>query len=304
MDRGIPTEALLTEMREPARQMFYLVGTPKGRVNQHARHWLDLPWQQVRESVQVKLYEHEGELYVLARSEGRQAKENAIRRKRLARLLRKLRTMRRSLPKRDQLLLRIGAAKKEAGRAFGFVTIRVPQAEEEVTRETFTFAVNKKKLRQAEQRDGHYLLRSNLTGEDPGVLWERYVQLTQIEAAFKTMKSELGLRPIYHQLGHRVEAHILVAFLAYCLLVTLKNRLQALAPGLTPRAVLETLAPIQMLDVTFPTADGRRLVMPRYTQPTPEQKLLLHQLQLSLPAQPPPRIQLQPDIFPAGMLRL
>jgi transposase len=304
MDRGIPTEALLTEMREPARQMFYLVGTPKGRVNQHARHWLDLPWQQVRESVQVKLYEHEGELYVLARSEGRQAKENAIRRKRLARLLRKLRTMRRSLPKRDQLLLRIGAAKKEAGRAFGFVTIRVPQAEEEVTRETFTFAVNKNKLRQAEQRDGHYLLRSNLTGEDPGVLWERYVQLTQIEAAFKVMKSELGLRPIYHQLGHRVEAHILVAFLAYCLLVTLKNRLQALAPGLTPRAVLETLAPIQMLDVTFPTTDGRRLVMPRYTQPTPEQKLLLHQLQLSLPAQPPPRIQLQPDIFPAGMLRL
>jgi transposase len=304
MDRGIPTEALLAEMRNPERQMFYLVGTPKGRVNQHEKKWLDLPWQQVRESVQVKLYEHEGELYVLAKSEGRQAKEKAIRRKRLARLLRKLRVMRHSLPKRDQLLLRIGAAKKEAGRAFGFVKIRVPKAEEEVTRETFTFATDKEKLRKAQQRDGHYLLRSNLTGEDPGVLWERYVQLTQIEAAFKTMKSELGLRPIYHQLGHRVEAHILVAFLAYCLLVTLKNRLQALAPGLTPRAVLETLAPMQMLDVIFPTTDGRRLVMPRYTQPTPEQKLLLHQLQLTLPDQPPPRIQLQPEIFPAGMLRL
>ena len=304
MDRGIPTEALLAEMREPARQVFYLVGTPKGRVHQHEKKWLDLPWQQVRESVQVKLYEHEGELYVLAKSEGRQAKENAIRRKRLARLLRKLRVMRKSLPKRDQLLLRIGAAKKEAGRAFGFVTIRVPKADEEVTRQTFTFATNKKKLRQAEQRDGHYLLRSNLTGEDPGVLWERYIQLTQIEAAFKTMKSDLGLRPIYHQLGHRVEAHILIAFLAYCLLVTLKNRLQALAPGLTPRAVLETLAPMQMLDVTFPTTDGRRLVMPRYTQPTPEQKLLLHKLQLSLPDQPPPRIQVQPDVFPPGMLHL
>jgi hypothetical protein len=148
------------------------------------------------------------------------------------------------------------------------------------------------------------LLRSNLTGEDPAVLWERYVQLTQIEAAFKTMKSELGLRPIYHQLGHRVEAHILVAFLAYCLLVTLKNRLQALAPGLTPRAVLETLAPLQMLDVMFPTTDGRRLVMPRYTQPTPQQKLLLHQLRLSLPDQPPPRIQIQPEMFPPGMLHL
>lgn len=304
MDRGIPTEALLAEMRDPSRQVFYLVGTPKGRVTQHEKKWLDLPWQQVRESVQVKLYEHEGELYVLAKSEGRQAKEKAIRRKRLARLLRKLRVMRESLPKRDQLLLRIGAAKKEAGRAFGFVTIRVPKADEEVTRQTFTFATNKNRLRQAEQRDGHYLLRSNLTGEDPAVLWERYVQLTHIEAAFKTMKSELGLRPIYHQLGHRVEAHILVAFLAYCLLVTLKNRLQALAPGLTPRAVLETLAPMQMLDVTFPTTDGRRLLMPRYTQPTPEQKLLLHQLQLTLPDQPPPRIQIQPEVFAPGMLRL
>jgi len=304
MDRGIPTEALLAEMRDPSRQMFYLVGTPKGRVNQHEQKWLDLPWQQVREAVQVKLYEHEGELYVLAKSEGRQAKEKAIRRKRLARLLRKLRAMRRSLPKRDQLLLRLGAAKKEAGRAFGFVKIRVPQVQEEVSRETFTFATDKQRLRKAEQRDGHYLLRSNLTAEDPGVLWERYVQLTQIEAAFKTMKSELGLRPIYHQLGHRVEAHILVAFLAYCVLVTLKNRLHALAPGLTPRAVLETLAPMQMLDVTFPTTDGRRLVMPRYTQPTPDQKLLLHQLQLSLPNQPPPRIQAQPEIFPPGMLRL
>jgi transposase len=304
MDRGIPTEALLAEMRDPARQTFYLVGTPKGRVNQHEKKWLELPWQQVRESVQVKLYEHEGELYVLAKSEGRQAKENAIRRKKLARLLRKLRAMRRSLPKRDQLLLRIGAAKKDAGRAFGFVTIRVPKADEEVTRKTFTFAVDKQKLSKAELRDGHYLLRSNLTAEDPGVLWERYVQLTQIEAAFKAMKSELGLRPIYHQLGHRVEAHILVAFLAYCLQVTLKNRLQALAPGLTPRAVIGTLTPIQMLDVTFPTTDGRRLVMPRYTQPTPEQKLLLHQLQLTLPDQPPPRIQIKPEIFPAGMLRL
>ncbi len=304
MDRGIPTEGLLKEMRDPSRQMFYLVGTPKGRVNQHEKKWLDLPWQQVRESVQVKLYEHEGELYVLAKSQGRQAKENAMRRKRLARLLRKLRSMRRSLPKRDPLLLRIGAAKKEAGRAFGFVTIRVPKADEEITRQTFTFATDKEKLRKAERRDGHYLLRSNLTGEDPGVLWERYVQLTQIEAAFKAMKSELGLRPIYHQLGHRVEAHVLVAFLAYCLLVTLKNRLQALAPGLTPKAVLETLAPMQMLDVIFPTTDGRRLVMPRYTQPTPEQKLLLHQLQLTLPDQPPPRIQVQPEIFHPGMLHL
>lgn len=127
-------------------------------------------------------------------------------------------------------------------------------------------------------------------------MWERYIQLTQIEAAFKCLKSELGIRPIYHQLEHRVEAHILVAFLAYCLMVTLKQRLQTHAPGLTPRAVLDKLAAIQMLDVCFPTTDARWLVMPRYTEPEPEQALLLHQLNLTLPSQPPPRIRQQASV--------
>lgn len=290
MDRGIPTEATLKHMREPGREMSYLVGTPKGRINKHEKKWLDLPWQQVRDSVQVKLYEHEGEMYVLARSDGRQAKEIAIRRKRIVRLLRKLRVMRRSLPKRDQLLLRIGAARKEAGRAFVFVKIQLPKAGEAVTRQTFRFEVDKVKLRQAEQRDGHYLLRSNLTAEDPAVLWTRYVQLTQIEAVFRSLKSELGIRPVYHRLEHRVDAHILIAFLAYCLQVTLKNRLQIHAPGLTPAVVLEKLATVQMIDVWIPTCDGRWLILPRYTQPSKELKLLMEQIHLALPAQPPPRI--------------
>jgi len=164
--------------------------------------------------------------------------------------------------------------------------------------------VDRDKLRKAELRDGHYLLRSNLAGEDPAVLWDRYVQLTQVEAAFKTMKSELGLRPIYHQVEQRVEAHILVAFLAYCLTVTLRQRLQALAPGLTPKAVLEKLAAIQMLNVRFPTTDGRWLIMPRYTQPTPEQQILLHTLKLDLPAQPPPRIKVRAASETAQRLRL
>ena len=136
------------------------------------------------------------------------------------------------------------------------------------------------------------------------MLWERYIQLTQIEAAFKALKSEMGLRPIYHQLGHRVEAHIFIAFLAYCLLVTLKNRLQGLAPGLTPKVVLEKLSTIQMLDVYLPTTDGRYLVMPRYTQPEPDQAILLHKLQLTLPAQPPPRIKAKTNEFPPEALRL
>ncbi len=304
MDRGIPTEAVLAEMRNPEREVFYLVGTPRSKIQQYEKQWLELPWKKVRDQVEVKLFAEQGELYVLAKSEGRQAKERAMRRKRLARLLRKLRAMRRSLPGRDPLLLRIGAAKKEAGRAFGLVELRVPKEGQEVTRESFTFRVDRAKLQKAELRDGYYLLRSNLVAEDPAVLWERYVQLTQIEAAFKAMKSELGIRPIYHQLEHRVEAHILVAFLAYCLLVTLKSRLQALAPGLTPKAVLEKLATIQMLDVWLPTTDGRYLVMPRYTQPEADQAILLHKLQLSLPHQPPPRIKAQPNDCPQEALRL
>jgi len=302
MDRGIPSEALLKEMREPARQTYYLVGTSKGKINQHEKKWLSLPWQKVRESVEVKLYEHEGELYVLAKSQGRQAKEIAIRRKRLARLLRKLRAMRKSLPKRDQLLLRIGAAKKEAGRAFGFVKIRLPQKEEAVTRDTFSFQTDKAKLNAAQQRDGHYLLRSNLTSEDPAVLWTRYVQLTQIESVFRSLKSELGIRPIYHQLEHRADAHVLIAFLAYCLQVTLKNRLLIHAPGLTPAAVLEKLATIQLVEVWIPMLDGRWLMLPRHTQPEKDVQALLDQLQIKLPAQPRPRIKgHQSTALPAPM---
>jgi hypothetical protein len=296
MDRGIPTEEVLAEMRQPEREVFYLVGTPRGKIRQYEKQWLELPWRKVRESVEVKLLAQEGELYVLAKSEGRRAKERAIRRGKLVRLLKTLRKLRRSRPARDQLLLRIGAAKKQAGRAFGLVHISLPQEGEEVTSQTFTFRLGKEKLQKAELRDGHYLLRSNLVGENPEVLWERYIQLTQIEAAFRTLKSDLGLRPIYHQVEKRVEAHIFVAFLAYALAVTLKQRLETLAPGLTPRAVLEKLGTIQMLDVCFPTTDGRWLIMPRYTQPEPEQQLLLHRLHLSLPLQPPPRIKVpEPD---------
>ncbi|MGO9072571.1 MAG: IS1634 family transposase [Terriglobales bacterium] len=304
MDRGIPTEALLQEMRTSRQETFYLVGTSRAKVSQYEKRWLELPWHKVRESVEVKLFAQDGELYVLAKSEGRQAKEIAMRRKKLARLLRKLRAMRRSCPKRDQLLMRVGAAKTDAGRAFGFVKIDLPQAGQEVTRERFTFRLDKARLKEAELRDGHYLLRTNLVAEDPAVLWDRYVQLTQIEAAFKCLKSELGIRPIHHQLEHRVDAHILVAFLAYCLTVTLKHRLRMHAPGLTPRAVLEKLAGIQMLDVSFPTTDGRRLIMPRYTEPDPEQALLLHHLSLVLPQQPPPRITTSASSAPFPQLKM
>jgi transposase len=300
MDRGIPTEAILAEMRDPGRQISYLVGTPKSRIKKHEQKWLDLPWRKVRDSVEVKLFEQDGETYVLAKSEGRQAKEIAMRRKRIARLLRKLRAMRRSLPARDQLLMRLGSAKTDAGRAFRFVQIQIPAAGQPVTRESFRFSVDKTKLKDAELRDGHYLLRSNLTDADPAVLWTRYVQLTQIESVFRSLKSELGIRPIFHRLEHRVDAHILIAFLAYSLQVTLKHRLLIHAPGLTPTAVLEKLASIQMIDVWVPTTDGRWLILPRYTQPETDTKMLLAKLRLDLPSQPPPRITANPSTLEAA----
>ena len=191
---------------------------------------------------------------------------------------------------RDELLLKLGAAKAEAGKAYRLVEVQVPKAEEPVSAETFTFSLRKQKLRVAMRSEGDYLLRSNLSGEDPAILWQRYIQLTQIEAAFGNLKGDLAIRPIHHQKDPRIEAHIFVAFLAYCLYVTLQQRLRALAPGLTSRAVIEKMSAIQMIDVHLPTTDGRLLMLSRYTQPEPDHQLLLQRLHLTLPAQPPPKI--------------
>ena len=288
MDRGIPTEEVLAQMRADDTQ--YLVGTPKGKLSALEQEFLALPWTEVREGVCVKLLEQTGETLVLAKSEGRQQKEHAIRRKKLKKLFNGLLALRRQLPKRDKLLEKLGVLKRDAGRAAGMVEIVVPKANESVTRATFSFALRVEKFKQAERRDGHYLLRTNLQGADPALLWSRYMQLTEIEAAFKTLKSDLAIRPIYHHNEQRVEAHIFVAFLAYCLVATLRKRLEIHAPGLTPKAVLEKLATLQMLDVWLPTTDGRWLVLPRYTQPEKDQQILLDLLKMTLPAQPPPRI--------------
>jgi len=253
-----------------------------------------VPWQKLRDTIEVKLLAHGDEVYVLAQSQGRRAKERAIRRRKLARLLRTLRTLRRPRQrawKRDTLLHKLGGAHKEAGQAWRFVKITVPKARQPVNRDPFQFELLKAKLPDAEHRDGHYLLRAFRAGDQAGTLWELYMQLTEIEAAFKTLKSDLQLRPIRHHVELRIEAHILVCFLAYCLSVTLRKRLEAHAPGLTPRAVLETLSGILMLDVPLPLADGRELVLPRYPQPEPEQRLVLEKLGWELPAQPPPRIR-------------
>jgi transposase len=334
MDRGIPTEATLKRMRN--EEMAYLVGTPKHLLSKLEQSLLDKPWEQVHAGMRVKLLEQDDELYVEACSLSRQKKENAMRRRKLKKLVHGLNRLKhrvgraaveaaaaagkaapavpaktasgktaskqpRRSPqiKRDYLLERIAVLRREAGRIAAFVKVRKPAPGEPLTRQTFTATLDKPAWKKAMERDGCYVLRAHVPWDawpagmekQASVLWKWYMQLTRVEEAFKTLKSDLNLRPIHHQLQHRVEAHVLVAFLGYCLSATLRMKLSVAAPGLTPRAALESLSAIQMVEVQVPTTDGRMLVMPRYTEPEDPQRMLLEKLGLTLPPQSPPRIR-------------
>jgi hypothetical protein len=285
MDRGIPTEEVLAQMRAADPPVQYLVGTPKGRLTRLEQALLEEPWHAARPGVQVKLLAQDDELYVFAESRDRVAKERSMRRRQLKWLwarLNKLSTM--SLT-RDALLMKLGAAQTKTPAAWRLIEIAVAK-----DGASFTYGLDSDKLRQVRRREGRYLLRTNLTESDPAKLWQFYLQLVEVEAAFKTLKGDLAIRPVFHQEERRIEAHIFIAFLAYCLHVTLGQPLKVLAPGLTPRSVLEKFATVQMIDVYVPTTDGRELSLTRYTQPEPELKLLLEKLKLTLPAQAPPKI--------------
>ena len=302
-------------MRAADPPVYYLVGTPKGRLTKLERKLVALPWAAVRPGVQVKLLPQQQELYVLAESRERIHKERAMRRRQLKGLVKRLKQLQQmKFNDPRQLLIKLGEAKGRYRTAWRLIEVVWPQApvsgalaeaaapdtkaqaqalgatREPAAQPLFAFRLNRKKLRQARGREGRYLLRTNLCGRDPDELWQFYIQLTQVEAAFKNLKDDLQLRPIYHQLEQRIEAHIFVAFMAYCLHITLRAQLKPLAAGLTARAVLDKLAGIQMLDVHFPTNDGRTLILSRYTEPTPDQRLLVERLNLTLPPQPPPRI--------------
>ena len=286
MDRGIPTEEVLAEMR--AADLRYVVGTPKGRLTRLEQALLAKPWQQARPGVQVKLLPQDGELYVFAQSRDRVAKERAMRRRQLKWLWRRLGQIAAMKLTREELLMKLGAARSHAPTAWRLVAVAVPR-----NGATFSYRLERDKLRQARRREGRYLLRTNLVENDPAQLWSYYLQLVAVEEAFKTLKGDLAIRPIFHHEEARIEAHIFIAFLAYCLHVTLGRRLHALAPGLTPRSVLEKFAAIAMIDVHVPTTDDRELVLTRHTEPQPELRLLLDKLRLELPAQPPPKITAQ-----------
>jgi transposase len=297
MDRGIPTEEVLAEMRESSQPISYLVGTPKGRLSKLEAQLLALPWQAVRPGLEVKLLPQEKEVYIFAQSRDRTAKERAMRQRQMKALWKRLKELQKMTLKSNELLMKLGEARGRWRLAWRLLEIDVPEVAAR-QKATFSFRLNRDKLREARRREGRYLLRTNLCGSDPAQLWQLYIQLTQIEEAFKNLKGDLAVRPIFHQLEKRIEAHILIAFLAYCLHVTLRHRLQVHAPGLTPRAVLEKFATITMLDAQFPTTDDRWLLFARYTQPEKDHRLLLEKLGLQLPEQSPPRITSTRQIAP------
>ncbi len=292
MDRGIPTAAVLAARRASAPPIYYWVGTPKGRLSKREQPLLERPWQTARPQVRVKLLPQEQELYVFIESQDRLKKDRGIRWRKRREWLGRLQALppRKQKLTRDELLLAVGQAKEQAGRVFSPVQIQGPAAGPEVDARNFTFQLRRAQYRPWRRREGRYLLRTNLTDTDPKVLWEYYLQLVEIEAAFKLLKADLQVWPLFHRKESRIEAHIFVAFLAYGLSVTLRGQLRKLAGGLTARAVLDKFAALQRVNVHFPTTDGRELVFRRYTQPEKDQKILLAQLGWELPPQPPPRI--------------
>src|ERR1700732_4789750 len=285
MDRGVPTGAVLPESRPADPPVQYLVGTPKGRLTRLEKGLVDKPWHDARPGVQVKLLPQDGELYVFAPRTDTVRNARAMRRRQLKWLWGRLKQLAGMKLSREELLMRLGAARKQARTAWRLIAIEVA-----ADSAALSYRLDRAKLRRARRREGRYLLRTNLTDDDPARLWGLYLQLVSVEEAFRNLKGDLAIRPIFHQDAARIEAHIFIAFLAYCLHVTLGRRLHALARVLTPRSAIEKFAAVQMIDLHIPTTDGRELLLTRYTEPEPELALLLDKLKFVLPAQPEPKI--------------
>ena len=285
-DRGVVSEENLAALRRRGGQ--YLVGTRRSQLKQFEQLLLEKSgWAQVRPEVEVKLLPtpQGEETYVLCRSTARKEKELAIRSRFSSRMEKAL----------EALAKRVANGKlkdrRKIERRLGRIQARHPQVAD-----LYEVKVSKRdgrpvvawKLRQdrrawQQAREGAYLLRTNLPASEPEQLWKSYMQLTEAEAAFRALKSELSIRPIFHQLEHRAKAHILVAFLGYALWVTLKHLLIRKRSSLSPARVLHLLSTLQSADIVLPTTDGREIRLRRITTPGREQKQLLVLLGITLP---------------------
>jgi transposase len=286
MDRGIPTEAVLEYMR--ANGIDYLVGTPRKLLDEFQQELSVKSWQDVNDSVRIKQIEKDGECYVLARSKERMVKERAMRKRKLRRYLEGLAKLKKYRDY-DRFMKRLGVLENEAGACRKCVTLKIPKNKDRIEQGEFDYKFDADKYREMIYRDGTYFLRTNQRGKNGRELWQEYMLQCNVEQAFRELKSDLGIRPIYHHKEERVDAHVFIAFMSYCLQVTLRHKLRASACGITAQAALETMSRIQMLDVSFETQDGRILLMQRYTEPQEDQRLLLYHLRMEMPLQKPPK---------------
>ena len=294
-DRGVASEANLQTLRERGAQ--YVVGTPRQRLKEYEQRLLSGDWQKISNEVQVQLLAEGPETFVLARSADRARKEEAMRWRQVRGLMGDLVRLRRAIRRGqlkdpDKILMRVGRLQERWPRGWPYVEVHWQQSR-------LTWQWDREALRLAAWRDGAYLLRTNLNDHTPQSLWKMYVQLTEVEAVFRALKSDLAVRPIWHWVGARVEAHVMVAFLGYCLWVSLKHKLKAVAPSLTPWQLLDQFGRIMQLEVWFKLRAGGAICLPRVTQPEPAQATLLHQLGWQLPEQPPPKIYKDqvPDVW-------
>lgn len=294
-DRGVVSEANLQQLRDHGAQ--YVVGTPRSLLKAHEQQLLNGDWQTISTEVKVQLLKEGDETFVLARSTDRAKKEAAMRWRQVRGLMRDLLRLRRAIRRGtlkdpDKMWMRVGRSQERWPRGWPYVAVS-----REAGRLSWTW--DREALRLAELRDGAYLLRTNLTEHSPQALWKMYVQLTEVESVFRALKSEMAIRPIWHWTGPRVEAHVMVAFLGYCLWVCLKQKLRFAAPSLTPWQLLDQFGRIVQVEVWFRLRAGGAICLPRITQPEPAQAILLHQLNWRLPEQPPPKIYKDqvPDVW-------
>jgi len=284
-DRGIISEENLASLRKRGGQ--YLVGTPRSKLRGVERELLEGGWVQVRDEVEAKLVPMPTgtETYVLCRSTARREKEQAIRRRFSARMERALKHLAQRVEKgqlkdRQKIERRLGRIQARHPQVTDLYTMGITEHEGHLVVE---WKLLEERRAWREAREGTYLLRTNLQGESAEELWTKYIQLTEAESAFRALKSELSIRPLFHQLEPRVKAHILAAFLGYALWVTLKHLLRQSPSDLSPARALALLCTLQSADIVLPTTDGRELRLRRITEPSPEQKQLLQQLNITPP---------------------
>jgi transposase len=285
-DRGIVSEENLASLRKRGGQ--YVVGTARSKLKAVEKELLEGGWTKVRDEVEAKLVAippSGTETYVLCRSTARREKERAIRRRFSARIELALKNLTQQveqgqLKDRSKIERRVGRIQARHPQVADLYTMAVAEREGRLAVE---WKLIEERRGWREAREGAYLLRTNLEGESAEDLWTKYVQLTEAEAAFRALKSELSIRPLFHQIEPRVKAHILVAFLGYALWVTLKHLLRRSDADCSPARALELLATLKSADIVLPTTDGHELRLRRITEPTAEQKQLLQQLKISLP---------------------